>query len=187
MGSFESTKLQELVKSPGRKPPGGKPPGGESRDAITRGQRAINQTHAKPLGLAALKEDGLINPDGPTQSATRKLAKNLTAKNITTSDLADSTKQISSMRRIRDMAEREAQLPSHPTRPAHPRNLLEPPITRKPVQSLAQTGTEHGRQFGRQPWWKQGAIVSISADGQASNVRTVNYFKGVSSVGDIPR
>jgi len=56
----------------GRRP--GRRFGDDTAKAITEGQRAFNRDHAAGLGLAPLKEDGLVNPEGPTHAATRKLA-----------------------------------------------------------------------------------------------------------------
>jgi hypothetical protein len=47
----------------------------DTSDAISTGQLSLNSDHAHVVGDKPLKIDGLINPGGPTQMATRDLAR----------------------------------------------------------------------------------------------------------------
>ncbi len=43
--------------------------------AVNHSQQRLNRDHIAVVGRKPLKIDGLINPEGPTQTATRGLAK----------------------------------------------------------------------------------------------------------------
>ncbi len=49
--------------------------GEDTATAIGNGQQRLNRDHIAVVGRKPLKVDGLINPEGPTQTATRGLAK----------------------------------------------------------------------------------------------------------------
>jgi len=49
--------------------------GDDTASAIGQGQARLNRDHGNTVGRRPLKIDSLINPDGPTQSATRGLAR----------------------------------------------------------------------------------------------------------------
>jgi len=49
--------------------------GADTEAAIRTGQQRLNRDHMQVIGTAPLKVDGLINPEGPTQTATRGLAR----------------------------------------------------------------------------------------------------------------
>jgi len=49
--------------------------GDDTASAIGQGQQRLNRDHGTAAGRSPLKVDSLINPDGPTQTATRGLAR----------------------------------------------------------------------------------------------------------------
>jgi len=49
--------------------------GNDTASAIGQGQQRLNRDHISAVGRGPLKIDSLINPDGPTQTATRGLAR----------------------------------------------------------------------------------------------------------------
>jgi len=49
--------------------------GDDTASAIGQGQQRLNRDHGAAVGRRPLKIDSLINPDGPTQTATRGLAR----------------------------------------------------------------------------------------------------------------
>jgi hypothetical protein len=183
MGSFETPKIADLAK-PGRKP-GPKPPlsqvapqpspgrspladsGANFRaDFRAKSRSGLLGGHAKPLGLAALGEDGLLNPGSPRQSASRKLAGNLMGRD----------KQMANLKALRE--------PDNKAQSRRP-NLLERPPRRSIVGSdIDPTFADHA--FAK-PWWKSQTFPAMDAGGAASNRRNADDLKTVGSVGDLPR
>jgi len=53
--------------------------GDDTASAIGQGQQRLNRDHGTAVGRRPLKIDSLINPDGPTQTATRGLARQVGA------------------------------------------------------------------------------------------------------------
>jgi hypothetical protein len=124
---------------------------------------------AKPLGLAALREDGLLSPGGPSRSATRKLAGPLMGRD----------KQMANLKALRD-----ADNTSRRRRP----NLLE----RRPRTSIVgsdidPTFDDHALAKPSKPWWKAHTFPPMDAGGAASNRSNADYLKTVGAVGDLPR
>jgi hypothetical protein len=189
MGSFETPKITDLAKpvrkpkpkpplipsskaapqlSPGRSPLA--PPRANSL-ATSRADSGSDSldSHAKPLGLAALREDGLLNPGGPSRSATHKLA----------GDLMGRDKQMANLKALR-----EADNTSKRRRP----NLLErPPRTSIVGSDIDPTLADHARAKPSNPWWKAHTFPPMDAGGAASNRRNADYLKTVGTIGDLPR
>ena len=182
MGSFETPKIADLAK-PGRKPgpkpplsqvapqpsPGRSPLADSGADFRTKSRSGFLDRHAKPLGQAALREDGLLNPGSPRQSASRKLAGNLMGRD----------KQMANLKALR-----EADNTSKRRRP----NLLErPPRTSIVGSDIDPTLADHARAKPSNPWWKAHTFPPMDAGGAASNRRNADYLKTVGTIGDLPR
>jgi lysozyme family protein len=174
----------------GRKP--GRAFGNDTQKAITTAQQSFNTSHAKRLGLTSLKEDGLVNPDGPTQSATRKLAGSLIGDD-------QEVANILKMRQAEEAKTTAAAQRSKMVKAAvenarrNPRSLLDrtPKPTPKaavsrPVRTTPQPVKSSIPNAG-QPWWRQGGLKPLDAAGDASNQRTADHLRTIHGVGDIPR
>jgi hypothetical protein len=175
----------------GRKP--GKTFGNDTAKAITTGQQAFNSSHAKRLGLTTLKEDGLVTPGGPTQSATRKLAGSLIVDD----------KEVANILKMRQAEEAKSKAEAQRSKMVKaavenarriPRSLLDrtPRPTPKaaaprPVRSVRTTQPRPTPQAPGVPWWRQGRLKPLDAAGDASNQRTADHLRTIHGVGDIPR
>jgi hypothetical protein len=190
----------------GRQP--GRSFGSDTAKAITSGQQAFNSTHARRLGKSTLKEDGLINPNGPTHSATRDLAGNLLSDDQGVGNalkmqqrdeaLAARTKAAQTKTAVqrREMVKRAAaKLKPQPRnlltmtpRPAAPKPMppVRPAAQRTPPVQTAQSAQPTVPNPG-QPWWKQGGLKPLDAAGDASNQRTADHLRTIHGVGDMPR
>jgi hypothetical protein len=175
-----------------RKP--GRAFGNDTQKAITTAQQSFNTTHAKRLGVTSLKEDGLVNPGGPTQSATRDLA----------TSLIGDDKEVASILKMRQAEETKTKAAAQRSKMVktamenarrNPRSLLDrtprpsakaaaprPARPSRPVQPVRSSIPNAG-----QPWWRQGGLKPMTAAGDASNQRTADHLRTIHGVGDMPR